>query len=213
MKRDYGNGYPSVTQVLDVLRKKGLEFYFQYNTPEFLKAESKKNLSIGTTTHEVIQAHIEKDKIDIETEYPGEVMTAVKSFFLFKKENPKIKLKRAEVQITSEKYKYNGLLDCLGNESGSLILVDWKTGKCNVDTKKETDIPKIYPEYCYQATAYVMAYNEQEKANIQRAMIVSIAKDKVAYNKLILLKNSMDGMFNEVFLPALKICNYQRREL
>ena len=212
MKKIYDNSYPSVTGVIDVLRKKGLEFYFKANLPEWLEAESKKNLSIGSTIHSLIQSHIEKEKIEIETEYLDEVKTALKSFFLFKKDFPQIKLKKAEISLTSEKWKYNGTCDCTGTEGTELLLVDWKTSKCDVGTKKEKEVPVIYPEHMYQAAAYVVAYNEQMKTNIERARIIAIAKDKICYNTIILLKKSMDEMFNEVFLPALRILSYQTKQ-
>jgi len=211
MKKIYNNDYPSVTNVLDCLRKKGLEFYFQYNTPEFLKAESKKNLSIGTISHDVIANHIEKTKIEIETDYPEEVETALKSFMLFKKEHPEIKLKKSETPLTSEKYKYNGTLDCVGYIN-DLIIFDWKTGKCYTGTKKEVDIPKIYDDYIYQVSAYVIAYNEVMKANVRQAGIVAIAKDKVAYNYLLLTEKTIKESFNEVFLSALKIFYHKQKE-
>lgn len=211
MKTDYDNDYVSVTQVLDCLRKKGLEEYFKNNTPEFLATESVKNLTIGSLGHEIIQNYIEKEKFEFETEYPVEIKNLTASLFLFKKDYPQVRLKKAEIPVTSKKYKYNGKIDSLGTEKGKLILIDWKTGKCNVGTKKETEKPIIYPEHCYQAAAYVKAYNEQMKANIEKAIIVSIAKDKIAYNTMILLKNAMEKMFNGLFLPLLKVCYYQIR--
>jgi len=212
MKKMFDNDYPSVTKILDVLRKAGLEWWFKTNTPEFIEEESKKGLLIGKQIHQIVQQHIEKEKIEFETDYPTEVENAVKSFFLFRKEYPQINLNAAEMFVTSEKHKYNGKVDCLGTEKKELILIDWKTGKCNVGTKKESDSPVIYPEHCYQATAYVKAYNEQEGVNIERARIVAVAKDKVSYSTLILLKDAMEEIFNEIFLPALKIWNYQRGE-
>lgn len=213
MKKIYDNDYPSVTKVLDCLRKKGLEFYFQYNTPEFLKAESKKNLAIGTITHEVIANHIEKSKIEIDTEYPVEVETALKSFMLFKKEHPEVELKKSEISLTSKKYKYNGTTDCFGKITEKIIF-DWKTGKCNVGTKKETEHPPIYDDHIYQVSAYVIAYNESMeklKKKTKQAGIVAIAKDKVAYNYLLLTEEVIRESFNEIFLPALRICNYQNK--
>lgn len=210
---DYNNNYPSVTSVLgDVLRKKGLEFWFKFNTAESCDAESNKGKTIGTLIHKVIQLHIEKTKIDIETEYPDEVKNCLKGFFKFRKDYPKIKLKKTEVKLTSEEYKFNGTLDCLGIEGKELILIDWKTAKCYVGTKKEVDIPKIYPEHMYQASAYVKAHNENMNIDIERAYVLGIAKDKVAYNLSPLCKNAIEEMFSEVFLPALKIYNYQEKE-
>ena len=139
--RDYKKNYPSVTQIIGILRKIGLEIWFKNNTAEFCNAKSKKGKEIGIQIHEAIQAHIEEGKVKIETQYAEEVKNALDSFMKFKKEHLEIKLKKAEMQVVSEKHKYNGTLDCLGND-GALVLVDWKTGEC-----KERTEPKIYPEH------------------------------------------------------------------
>lgn len=211
MNRIYNNDYPSVTGALNVLRKIGLEIWFKNNTAEFCDAESKKGKDVGKIIHRIIQANIEKEKIEIETEYPDEVKTALKSFMLFRKEHPEIKLKRAEIPLTSEEHKYNGTIDCLGKIKNEII-IDWKTGKCNVDTKKETDIPKIYDEHEYQASAYTMLYSEAMKKNTKQAGIVVFAKDKVAYNYLLLTEDAVKEHFNEAFLSALKILNHQNKQ-
>lgn len=202
--RDYEKAYPSVTQILGILRKIGLEFWFKYNTKEFCDAKSKRGKEIGTEIHEAIQMHIEDGKVKIETQYAEEVKNALASFALFKKEHPEIKLKKAEMQVVSEKHKYNGTLDCLGND-GEDVVVDWKTGECK---KKST--PAIYDEYVYQTAAYVKSYNEQEKKNIQKAYIVVFAKDAVAYTLREIDKTEIDKSFKRVFLSCLSIYNYQK---
>jgi hypothetical protein len=58
----------------------------------------------------------------------------------------------------------------------------------------------------------VNLYNEIQKANIDKALIVSVAKDKIAFNTYELNKDEIENCFNEVFLPALRILNYQRRK-
>ena len=55
------------------------------------------------------------------------------------------------------------------------------------------------------------AYNEVKQTNVERAIIVSFAKDKIAYNTCEMGKEEIVGYFNEMFLPCLKIYNYQRR--
>lgn len=209
-ERRYDNDYPSVTEILNVLRKIVLEFWFKYNTLRFIESESKKGKAIGTTSHDVIASHIEKKRITIETEYPREVMYALKSFMLFKKEHPEVKLKRTGAKLTSKKHKYNGTPDCDGKIKEEIIF-DWKTTKCYVGTKKEVDIPKIYDDHIYQVSAYVMLENEVNKKKIKQAGIVALATDKIAYNYLLLTEKVIKESFNEVFLPALKICNYQNK--
>ena len=68
--------YPSVTAVLNVLRKPALEWWFKNNTAEFCDAESNKGKEIGSLVHKIIQQHIENEEIEFETEYPDEVKNA-----------------------------------------------------------------------------------------------------------------------------------------
>jgi CRISPR/Cas system-associated exonuclease Cas4 (RecB family) len=202
-KRNYQNDYPSVTGILDVLRKIGLEWWFKVNTPQFIEEKSRKGKEIGTQIHEVIQSFIETGKAKVETQYAEEVSTALKSFMLFRKENPSIVMNKSEIALTSEQHKFNGTIDCMGNN----VLIDWKTGEAKKEEK-----PKIYDEYKYQVAAYVYLWNEVKKENIEKAIIVAVAKDKVAYNIHEMDRKEIDECFNEVFLSALKIKNYQNRK-
>lgn len=205
-KRQYNNDYPSVTQILDVLRKIGLEMWFKFNTIKFINAESAKGKLIGTQIHDAIQSHIEAQEVKVETEYADEVMNALKGFMLFKKEHPEIKLHKSEIMLTSELHKFNGTMDCLGEINGETVVFDWKTAQA-----KDKDKPDIYPEYKTQVSAYTKAYNEINGTDIKKAFILSLAKDKVAYNFEGLEEQQINDEFNEVFLPALRILNYKRR--
>ena len=202
-KRQYENDYPSVTQILGVLRKIGLEMWFKYNTAKFCDEKSNKGKLIGTQIHEAIQSFIETGKASIDTEHEEEVMNALKSFMLFRQENPGMFLKRAEIALTSETHKFNGTIDCIGDN----VMFDWKTGEC-----KDKEKPVIYDEWKYQVAAYVHLYNEVNQSNIQEARIVAIAKDKVAYNIYSMDREEIDDCFLCAFLPCLTILNYQKQQ-
>ena len=204
--RAYENKYPSVTTILGVLRKVALEYWFKVNTMKFITEESSKGKQIGTDIHNAIEHFIITGEAKIETEYPDEVTNALKSFMLFRKVNPQYVLNWSEMALTSEKYKFNGTIDCIGFEGEERIILDWKTATC-----KEKEIPEIYDEYKYQVSAYVHLYNEIQNANVEKAIIVSIAKDKIAYNTYIMDKKEIEDCFNEVFLNCLRILNYQKR--
>jgi len=182
--------------------------WFKHNTAQFCDQESKQGREIGTLIHQAIHDYITEEQVKVETtEYATEVMTALKSFILFRKELPAYKLINSEIKMTSEKHKLNGTLDCLANLNGTLLIADWKTGKC-----KKKDEPEIYDEYLYQVSAYVYLYNEIKGTNINKAIILALAKDKIAYNIRIMEKKEIEDCFNEVFLPALRIYNYQHKK-
>lgn len=205
--RAYENKYPSVTTVLGILRKIALEYWFKVNTIEFINRESGKGKAVGTDIHNAIENFIITGEAKVDTEYVDEVTNALKSFMLFKRENPQYVLNWSEMALTSEKHKFNGTIDCIGFEEDQKIILDWKTATC-----KDKEKPDIYDEYRYQVSAYVYLYNEINNANVEKAIIVSVAKDKVSYNTYIMDKKEIDDCFNEVFLSALRILTYQKNK-
>lgn len=211
IKRDYQNDYPSVTTALGVLRKIGLEYWFKNNTRAFCDAAAEKGKLIGTQIHQVIENHIKGIQEKVDTEYTEEVTNALKSYLLFRKDNPDLDLEWSEVIITSNRYGYNGTLDCLAKKLAMPILLDWKTGEC-----KKKEKPDIYDEYKYQVAAYVIGYNEDQFAksldfvDVKQAMIVSFAKDKVAYTTYVMDWPEIEAHFHNGFLPALTIYKHQK---
>ena len=205
-KRDYQNDYGSVTQILNILRKVGLEMWFKYTPIKEINAKSEKGKLIGTQIHEAIHFYIETGKTKVETEYPNEVTFALKSFMLFRKEHPEIALKNAEMSLISEIYKFNGTLDCEAARDIAPILLDWKTGEA-----KEKDKPAIYDEYKYQISAYDYLFQETKQIKPMADIIICLAKDKIAYNFYEMTRQETEEYFNEIFLSALKIYNCQRK--
>jgi hypothetical protein len=209
--RDYQNDYPSCTEILGVLRNIALENWFKMHNLKFINAASGKGRVAGTDIHTAIDLYIETGVAKVDTTWPDEVTMALKSFVLFKRENPQIVLKKSEEGLTSELYKFNGTIDCVGwtEEAGQLgipLILDWKSSNA-----KEKEKPAIYDTYRYQLAAYVKLWNDVKKENIREALSVSIAKDKIAYNMYLMHEQEIDDCFNEVFLPALRIYNYQKR--
>lgn len=203
-RRAYENEYPSVTEILNVLRKIGLEAWYKYNTIKFINEESAKGKLIGTQIHEAIQSYIETGVASVETEYDEEVTNALKSFMLFREEHPEIKLTLAEIPLTSLIHGFNGTIDAPCPPE----LNDWKTAKC-----KEKEKPEIYLEYKYQTAAYVHLWNEHHPDSlINKVNIVALAKDKVAYNLFTMEEYEINEHFHNAFLPCLKILTHQKRK-
>jgi len=205
--RDYQNDYPSVTQILGVLRKIGLEMWFKWNTAAFCDEKTKKGAEIGTQIHKGIEEYINTGALKIETEYTEEVTNAIKSFALFRKENPQYTLKNSEKQLLSQLHKCNGTLDCEATEGNEDIIFDWKTGEC-----KKKDKPSLYNEMKYQVSAYVMFNDEMTGKTTNKAAILILAKDKIAYNLYLMDRQEIENHFNEAFLPALKIYNHEHKK-
>ncbi len=201
LRRQYKNQYPSVTEVIGILRNPTIEQWFKRNDASVCDEKSDRGKLIGSEIHNAIEEYILTGSAKIETEYIDEVSNGLKSFMLFKKENPNIILRLSEIELTSMEHKFNGQLDAPKPPS----LYDWKSTNCG-----EKDKPSIYWEHRVQVSAYVHLWNENNINHISEAHIVAIAKDKVSYNIDTIYKEEIDDLFNEVFLPALKIKKYKK---
>lgn len=205
-KHGEGYLYGSVTQILGVLRKMGLEMWFKYNTPEFIKRESEKGKQIGTETHDIIEKCINGEEMKLDTQYPDEIKNSVNSFLLFQKENPQYILKKSEIILNVDEHKYSGKLDCLCEENGNLIIADWKTGK------SKNGKLKFYDEMIFQISAYVTGYNLQFEKQVKKAVIILLDKTAINYAVREVGEAEIKESFNEVFLPCVQIWNYSRRK-
>ena len=207
-KRDYQNDYVSVTQCLNELRKPALENWFKANTAAYCNEESAKGKLIGTQVHDLIQLYIQKEEVKIETEYDVEVKTLLESFVLFREEHPYYILTASELPMTSEIYKFNGTMDCIASCGDDLsIPFDWKSSRCKNDC-----LPPIFDEHLWQVSSYAKLYEEVHGKEINKAFVLAIAKDKVAYQLREVSKEEITHYFNEIFLPALKICYGKKRK-
>lgn len=203
--RNYQNDYVSMTGALGVLNKPGLMMWYKFNTAKFCDEESRKGKECGTILHEAFQDHIELQEVKVETIYPEEVTNALKGFMLFKKEHPEIKLEKAEILMTSDTYKINGTLDCLGRVNDELVIVDWKNSKIG-----KKDAPVVYPEYLYQTAGYSMMYEDIFKTKINSAYVVVFAKDAVAYSIQKIERDEIVLHFENIVLPCIKIYYHQK---
>ena len=205
--RAYDNEYPSVTQLISQLASPGLMNWFKRTPFAEINRLSSRGKEIGSDIHLAIHHFIETREAKIETQYPDEVTNALKSFMLFRKENPEIILKNAEIALTSPTHLFNGQVDCLAEKNGDPWLGDWKS-----QDVKDRDKPVIYDEAKIQVSAYCYLVNECQQKNIEREIIVELAKDKISYATYEMEKEEIDGYFNEVFLPLLKIYAYRNKK-
>lgn len=202
-RRNYENEYPSVTTLISLLASYGLMEWFKRTPYNQILEESKKAKQIGEDLHKAICEHITLNEVKVETQYPDEIMNTLKSFMLFKSEHPEFKLKRSEIQMVDELHKINGTLDAISDD----IVFDWKSAKCRNDIK-----PPIYPEALWQVSCYTVMYNEIFKTNIQKAIVVALAKDKIAYNYQEIGEKEIRDNFINIILPLRTIWQYKHKE-
>jgi hypothetical protein len=218
-KQQYPNNYPSVTQALSVIRKLGLEWWLKHNTAQFCDEEKKKAAEIGSELHKIIELFIKGQEPTVTTNWGEELHNAVKSFLLFIKENKELCLKESEIRICNDDLKLNGTIDCVAAEKCGddviplpaltswlpRVIIDWKTSSAHSNAK-----PSLYPEVLLQMAAYAKLYEEEYKdktipVKIVKAVAVSLAKDKVAYNKIEVGSEELADMYESGFKPAYQL--------
>jgi hypothetical protein len=152
--------YPSVTEVLDQLKKEALIQwavncaikYIEQNgliqeTLEKAKTEyrnvSQKSLDIGSEVHSSIESYIKfgRDKLG---KIKPEVENALIAFWDWEKEN-NVDWIESEMTVVNKDLGYAGTLDAIANVNGKIVCIDFKSSK------------DIYPEYITQVCAYKLA--------------------------------------------------------
>jgi hypothetical protein len=200
-KRKYDNDFPSVTQVLSVIEKPALKYWYINNTKEFIEEETKKAKEIGSQIHELIEKHIKGEMPEISPLHYEETKNAALSFLEFKKKYSSLTFLETEIQLTHSSIFYNGTIDAIARDSdGNTVLLDWKTGKC-----KDESAPPFYETMLLQVAAYMALLCDNRSNNKNAyALIVSMGKDKVGYDVLKVAYTQLSLFFN-AFVNVLEI--------
>lgn len=208
MSKRYNNDYMSVTEVLDFIRKPGLEYWFKHHTPQECDEISSTAKQVGTQIHAVIEAFVLNKPCEFSVYNIKSVASAIESFKKFSREVVK-DFSVSEMKLKSDKYQLNGTIDCikyskeyiLGEEKELATIIDWKTGEC-----KEKEKPPIYEQYLLQVSAYAQLFEENfPEKKVIGAHVVSLAKDKAGvYNHIHLTGNDLRDIFFDCFYPLLQ---------
>lgn len=123
--------------------------------------------AVGTLAHALVQAHLQKEKLDMDMFSPIQVElaeNALLSFFEWEKRH-KIEPIICEIPMVSEKLRFGGTVDCYCMLDGVPTLLDFKTGKA------------IYDEYFVQTAAYKELLLEAGHP-VERVQILRIGRDE-----------------------------------
>jgi RecB family exonuclease len=200
-KKKYENDFPSVTQILSVIEKPALKYWYINNTKEFIDEELRKAKDVGSQIHELIEKYIKGETPEISTQYYEETKNAALSFLEFKKAYPTLNFLETEVSLTHSAAHYNGTIDAIAKDSdGNTVLLDWKTGKC-----KDEIAPPFYETMLLQVSAYMALLCDDRGNNKDAyALVISLGKDKVGYNVMKIPYVQLYLFFN-VFIKALEL--------
>lgn len=204
----------AVGRAIEVLEEKFLpgtvydELEIKWMLDEAKRAHTvrlKKAGDVGTAVHQWLENYIiagvgKKPLPKLPTN--KEMRQCLKGFFKWTKEN-KVKFISAEQKCYSLKNNYAGTYDCEAMVNGKRTIIDFKTGK------------GIYPEMILQATAYLMAKEEDAKKKYTGGVIIlRLSKEikeknvKAFEEKVVPRSDLTNGLF-DVFLSCLNIYKWQ----
>lgn len=125
---------------------------------------SQEALDVGNMVHEWLEAYgdaylAESEEMPYVPEHP--MAQSGCNAFLQWVEKHDVKFVATERKVYSRIFKYSGTFDLLAYVDGKLTLVDYKTSK------------RVYPEYFLQSSAYVWAYEEEQRYLVEKGVIDS----------------------------------------
>jgi hypothetical protein len=120
----------------------------------------------GTLAHAMIECHISGENFSAEA--PEDTMAKAKRAFdayLTWADQTKLKILETERRMVSEKYRYGGTWDALGEHQGKLVLVDWKSSA------------SVHSDYLLQLAAYKNLIEENRDQRIEGFYLCRFGKD------------------------------------
>jgi len=160
-----GKAYPSVTTVLGILKKEGLQKWRDAIGEKVAQWEMGRASRRGKATHTLVEQYIKNETPSIR---------AVLPLGLFKLLKPYIdqidNIHLLEAIMFSHKLTIAGQVDCVAEYNGKLSVIDFKTAN---KERQETWIDN----YFMQCTAYAMMYEETFGTPIEQIVIMLANED------------------------------------
>lgn len=225
---------PGVTSIVGVLDKPALKFWAVNMAMEVLeerihpgvpldemdkvqliedakKAHTKrmnKAADIGTLTHnwidKFIKAGLAKEKLPAYPTNP-QMKRCIKAFISWTQEH-NVKFKASEQKVYSKKHKFAGTFDAIAIVDGKKCIIDFKTSNA------------LYDEMFLQATAYLIAKEEEDKKSIAGGVILlrlsktekdNKGKDIEPFEARQVPRSALTNGLSEVFLACLEIYKWK----
>ncbi len=122
---------------------------------ERLYEEAEKAADIGTLAHEFVEMRLDgATDEELQThaktlpeDMQGKAWSSYQSYLSWEKQS-KLNIIQQEMPLVSEKYRFGGTPDAIGEMDGKLCLVDWKTSN------------SVYQDYLIQLAAYKQLWEE-----------------------------------------------------
>ena len=169
-----GNKYPSITTVLSIRKKEGLDEWRKRVGNDVANHIARTAAARGTKVHHMCEDYLNNMAID----FPAKFEEHKKNFlpyclFVQLKEqvfNNINNIHAQEAGLYSNKYKVAGRVDCIAEYNGVLSIIDFKTS-----TKERSD--EWNENYYIQCSAYAEMYGERTGTEIDQIIILCVTED------------------------------------
>ena len=158
---------PSVTTILRVANKEGLNIWRAKAGFELSEEISEETAEIGKQIHSYVARLIKGIPITkLEwMQLSNEIKNGIRAYERFRLQ-VKFEGMETEKMVYSVKYKFAGTLDAIGKIGKDKILIDFKTGE------------RFYPSMFAQVTAYYKAHCEMtENPRIKKLLVVNLNRN------------------------------------
>ena len=160
-----GKNYPSITTVLGVQKKEGLEKWRKAVGEEAAKWEMGRAARRGKATHTLVEQYLKSETPAIRDVLPLGLFRLMKPY-LDQIDNVQL----SEEIMYSHKLTVAGQVDCVADYNGKLSVIDFKTAN---KERKEDWIENYYIQTC----AYAIMYEELFGKRIEQLVILMAGED------------------------------------
>ena len=163
-----GKAYPSITTVLGVQPKPGLDVWRKNVGEEAAKWEMARAARRGKTTHTLVEQYLKGETPSTRDVLPLGLFALLKPYL---KQIDNVHC--LETILYSKKLTVAGQVDCIAEYNGKLSVIDFKTAN-----KERNDAWN--ENYYIQTTAYALMYEELFGTPIEQIVILMASEDGAA---------------------------------
>jgi len=163
-----GNSYPSITTVLSLQDKPGIDKWREKVGEKEAKRISQDSMRIGTAVHQMAEFYLSNYIIKLKDEDKKIVDTFNRLRFLLGNIN---NIVGNEIALYSDLLRVAGTADCIAEYNGVPSIIDFKTSR---KPKKEEWID----DYYMQTFAYKLMFEEMTGIEIQQVVILVACIDQ-----------------------------------
>lgn len=153
MPHKHVDGYPSVTEIINVLDKPGLcMWYGKYGTAECNKIKNE-SAKFGTNVHSLIEAFLTGQPggvLPVDEMPTAEEMACFSSFQQWYNTSGLSPICMEPEESVKSKFGFQGTWDFIGRKDGTILVADWKTSN------------QLYDTVGLQLAAYAQLYGESQ---------------------------------------------------